>query len=137
VYPPVPLLVVTAGAARFPGGAATPPTGPRFGTNLPADMQAQPVVQVRRFGGAVHVPSLDPALCDVEVWAADETAVESLSQQVRNWLMHELPGQTVTTTLGAAVIARVQEMVGPGRRPTGDPDLYRVGASYRITTHSH
>jgi hypothetical protein len=137
VYPPVPLLLVTAGTPRFPTA--------RVSTDLPADLQSETVIQVRRIGGPSPVLTLDDATVSIDVWAGEsapdagdaEDRAETLAQDIRRWLILELPGSTVTTLRGAATIARTRELSGPGRRPTADPDLRRVGLTYQVTTHSH
>jgi hypothetical protein len=79
------------------------------------------------------------------VWASEsapdaadaEDIAEATAQDVRVWFLSELVGRTVSTPHGAAVIARVREVSGPGRRPTADPGLRRVGGTVQVTTHSH
>jgi hypothetical protein len=132
VYPPVTLLLTTAAtspSARF--GSA------RVSTDLPAGLQSETVIQVRRVGGPSPVLTVDAATVDWDVWAASEDAAEATAQDVRVWFLAELVGRTVSTSHGSAVIARVRELSGPGRRPTADPDLRRVGGTVQVTTHSH
>jgi hypothetical protein len=140
VYPPVTLLLTTAAtvpSARF--GSA------RVSTDLPSDLQSETVIQVRRIGGPSPVLTVDAATVDWDVWAGEsapdagdaEDIAEATAQDVRVWFLSELVGRTVSTAHGAAVFARVRELSGPGRRPTADPDLRRVGGTVQVTTHSH
>jgi hypothetical protein len=140
VYPPVTLLLLTAAttpSARF--GSA------RVSTDLPADLQQETVIQVRRIGGPSPVLTIDHATIDWDVWAHEsvlnagdaEVIAETVAQDVRSWFLRELVGRQVSTSNGAAVFARVRELSGPGRRPTADPDLRRVGGTVQVTTHSH
>ena len=140
MYPPVTLLLLTAAAspsARF--GSA------RVSTDLPADLQGETVIQVRRIGGPSPVLTVDAATVDWDVWAHEsapdagdaEVVAETVAQDVRSWFLRELTGRSVTTPNGSAVFARVRELSGPGRRPTADPDLRRVGGTVQVTTHSH
>ena len=140
MYPPVTLLLIAAAttpSARF--GSA------RVSTDLPADLQQETVIQVRRIGGPSPVLTVDAATVDYDVWAPPsapdagdaELIAETVAQDVRAWFLRELTGRNVSTTLGSAVVARVRELSGPSRRPTADPDLRRVGGTVQVTTHSH
>ena len=143
MYPSVPLLLVTWLADRFPDA--------RVATDLPGDLIDQlPVITVRRFGGSDSVHSLDNANCDVDVWAASLEEADDLAAEVRVALRLEISGSLITVGPRSGVIARVETLSGPSERPTtwggtsGSKgtgtslmDVRRIGASYRITVHSH
>jgi hypothetical protein len=70
-------------------------------TDLPADLQSETVIQVRRIGGPSPVLTVDAATVDWDVWAASEDAAEATAQDVRVWFLSELVGRTVSTAHGA------------------------------------
>lgn len=105
----------------------------RLVTVLPANLEAQlPLIQVDRIGGADTIPSIDPALIDVECFATLRPAAKALADQVRAALRFTAPGYIH----GGAVVAAVTCTVGPSERPYGNPALFRIGATYQVVVHN-
>lgn len=130
MYPSVPELLIASLTKAFPAA--------RVLTDLPADLEAAlPVIGVSRFGGTDATLTLDRASIDIDVWDFPLTAADLLAGQVWVWLRLGLPGATVTGITGAGTFARVDTISGPSERPTGNPNVRRVGASFQVTVHSH
>jgi hypothetical protein len=119
-------MLVTWLSGQFPGI--------RVLTDLPADLEKRtPVIAVSRFGGAGTVVGFDEANIDVEIWHTSLANADRLAGMVAEQLLLNGPGSVVND----AVITRVACTSGPSSRPTANPLLQRIGASYRVAVHSH
>ena len=129
MYPSVPEMMVSVLAAQFPTA--------RVCTELPGNLESVlPVLQVNRFGGSGDVLTMDRAYIDVDVWAATLGAAETLGSQVQTWMMLYLAGHRVVAAAGAGVFAKCAMQTGMVQRPSGNPDVKRVGAAFTVHVHS-
>ena len=119
-------LLVTAAAAQFPDA--------RVCTELPAAITG-PTIQFERIGGPDRVPSLDPAVVDVECFDLTRAAANALANSVRDWIRYQLRGYTDQAQ--GATVSEVATVQGPGWRPYENTNVRRVGASYAVTVHNH
>lgn len=112
-------------AGRFPAPV-------RVVTELPADLETVPVLQVTRIGGADSLPVLDVANVDVDTFGPSREAARDLAEEVRAALRFELPGSVIE----GALVAEVTTISAPRWVPYGNPNVRRFVASYRITIRS-
>ena len=129
MYPSTDQLLRTALAQQF--------SSARVCTDLPADLeQTLPTIQLTRFGGSDEVITMDMGITDIDVWAATRTDADVLAAQVRTWMRLHLPGRTYTGPTGAGTFARVRTQTGAQPRPSGNPDVKRVGMVMEVWVHS-
>lgn len=129
MYPSVPQLLVTVLQSEFPDV--------RVVTELPAELEQDlPVVQVNRFGGGGDVITMDTAYIDVDVWAATLLDADMLASQVATWMRLYLPGYRVVSAAGTGTFAACRSQTGMMQRPSGNPDVKRVGGAFTVTVHS-
>ena len=111
------------------------PDGCRVCTDLPATLQDElPVVQVVRApGGGDGTLTIDTAVVDVEVYAADRAGAVGLAEVVRGLLRLRLPGWFD----GRATVLAVETSSPPIWRPYDDAArIRRFGATYVIKVQS-
>lgn len=102
-------------------------------TELPSNLaDVLPVVQVQRIAGADVELTLDQAVVDIDVYAADRASARLLADQVRHDMRLNLHGYTG----GGGVVALVEVASGPHWLPYDNTNLRRYQASYRVTVHS-
>jgi hypothetical protein len=92
-----------------------------------------PVIRVNRVGGitSTRIPQrLDEPTVDVDLWDDDADDLWLLAGRIRG-LLQAMPGLVDEDS----VITRVREVVGPGRRPEDDPNLFRIGFTCAVTLH--
>ena len=129
MYPSVPQLLVKVLQSEFPAV--------RVVTELPAGLeQVLPVVQVNRFGGGGDVITMDTAYIDVDVWDASLLDADVLASQVATWMRLYLPGHRVVSAAGTGTFAACRSQTGMMQRPSGNPDVKRVGGAFTVTVHS-
>ena len=133
MFASVPQLLVSVLQAHF--------TAARVCTELPANLEAEiaagrNVIQVNRFGGGGDVITMDTAYMDVDVWAASLDAADTLAAQVASWMRLYLPGHSATVTSGTGTFAACRSQTGMMQRPSGNPDVKRVGGAFTVTVHS-
>ncbi|MBA3907826.1 MAG: hypothetical protein H0X35_14245 [Pseudonocardiales bacterium] len=99
-------------------------------SELPANLETVlPLVQVVRSGGAVNVALVqDRPRLDIDVYAADRGTAKDLARQIQGLL----PTMRNVTT-GGAVVGDVAEESGPSYRPDYNPNVRRIGMTYRCT----
>lgn len=110
----------------------------RFCTELPA-MLPPVTIQVVRVGG-VDSAAVDDAIVDVEVYAtgaSEQVDNRPTAAQVANQIRGYLRLNAIGYTVGAATIAAVATISGPGWRPYEDFNVRRVGATYSVSVHNH
>lgn len=102
-------------------------------TELPANLTAAvPVAVVRRIAGGDEQLTLDQAIVDVDVYAADRAAARLLSDQIRSDFRLHLTGYIS----GGGVVAKVETINGPFWVPYDNTNVRRYTAGYRVTVHS-
>jgi hypothetical protein len=107
--------------------------GVRCVTDVPANLfEVLPVVQLARVSGRDIYPTLDQPRIDVDCYAANRGAANTLAEQVRTALRFTIRGQV----LDGAVVGVVQTILGPAWRPYDNTNVKRVGATYAVTVHS-
>jgi hypothetical protein len=122
-------LLVAALAAHFPAV--------RVCTELPANLeQVLPVVQCNRFGGNAEVLTMDRPMTDVDIWHSSHAAAALLASQVRSWILLGLVGRRIVGATGTGVFAKAHEQTGAMRRPSGNPDVFRIGMAFTIYVHA-
>lgn len=103
----------------------------RIPTNLTFLM---PLVVVTRVGGGDDVITLDAANVDIDVFAADEDGAEAQAEHIRRELRLHLPRYQYNGT----VVTKTETISGPRLLPFDSRNVvWRVGASYRISTHQY
>jgi hypothetical protein len=101
--------------------------------DVPANLVAAvPVAVVRRIAGADTILTLDQAVVDVDVYAADRAAARLLSDQIRSDFRLHLSGYV----FGGGVVAKVETSSGPVWVPYDNTNVRRYTATYRVTVHS-
>lgn len=130
MYPSVAGLMVAVLSVEWPAV--------RVCTLLPSNVESLvPVIQVNRFGGSDDAPTMDRAYIDVDVWHGSLAEAEDLAAEVHAWLLHRAPGKgAVVGEAGASVVASCHTQTGMFERPSGNPDLFRVGGAYTVRAHS-
>jgi hypothetical protein len=129
MYPSSDRILVAALSGQFPSV--------RVCTELPADLESVlPAIQVTRFGGNDEVLTMEMAITDVDVWATSYAAADVLASQVHTWMRLSLPGRTYTGPSGTGTVARVRTQSGFCPRPSGNPDIKRVGGVLEVWIHS-
>jgi len=110
----------------------------RFCTELPSNVEGMlPVVQVNRFGGSDDTVTMDRAYIDVDVWHGSLTAAEDLASELHTWMVLRMPGKWVTVgAAGPGGGGACRAQTGMYQRPSGNPDLFRVGGAYTVRAHS-
>lgn len=102
-------------------------------TETPADLTTLPVVVVRRLpAGGAAVITLDVAIVDVDVYAADRAAARLLSEQIRSDFTLHLAGYIAN----GGVISNVESASAPAWVPYDNTSLRKYSATYRVTVHS-
>ena len=86
--------------------------------------------------GGGDVITMDTAYMDVDVWAASLDAADTLAAQVASWMRLYLPGHSATVTSGTGTFAACRSQTGMMQRPSGNPDVKRVGGAFTVTVHS-
>lgn len=99
--------------------------------NLAEVLTTQGIVQVDRVGGGTTL-SLDQALLDVESYGPTRVDAKELAYRVHAFMLYRFAGYR---SLGG-VVANVLSSVGPSQRPYGNPNVFRVGATYQVTVHN-
>jgi len=69
----------------------------------------------------------DRSTVDIDVFAGSITEAKLIAEQVRQFLINK-PHQS-----GAAILDRADTASRPARRPELTPNVYRVGATYRVS----
>jgi hypothetical protein len=99
-------------------------------TELPPALETLlPVVQFTRLGGPDGRFTESPGV-DVDVYAATYDEAKAIARQVRDGL-RQLRGAQPS----GAQVQSVRVDSGPSRRPTENPALRRVGATYTVYLH--
>lgn len=102
-------------------------------TRLPSNLTfAMPAVVVTRVGGGDDVITLDRANVDIDVLGADEDGTEAQAEHIRRAVRLALPRYQWSGT----VVTKTETISGPRLLPFDSRAVvWRVGASYRISTH--
>lgn len=115
-------------------------TGAHVLTELPNNFQDTngptsllPVIAVDRTSGAnlEGSPLMDRPIVDVDCYAANRGAAQTLAEQVRSVLMWQLPGSRVDQ----AVFSRTRTVVAPRLLPHANPAVRRYSANYELLLH--
>lgn len=130
-YGSVETLLQAALTAAIADSAVTVVVEPQHG--LPRDLAYHlPVVTIVRSGGADRVLTLDEAVVDVDVYAADYQHARDLAELIRRHVRLNLPGHHA----GGLVVSRTGTNTGPISRPWLAENIHRVGATYDLTVHA-
>lgn len=117
-------LLVAALKAQFPSA--------RVVTETPANLvDVLPVIQVGGIGGSGDAYQFDTPRADIDVYAATRDAARTLAQQIHDWLLRDLPGQT----LGSAFVLKVTEFMSPVWTPYDNTTVRRFTLSVGLRLH--
>lgn len=112
--------------------------GVRVVTELPAKLaEVAPCVRVTGIGGTGDRWQFDSPRVDIDVFNVsrdEKTARQNardLAQQIRMWMLQQLPGQT----LGASGVLAVTEFMQPTWTPYDNTDLRRFTFSMGLRLH--
>lgn len=113
------------------------------GVELPHEFQAPtgrnfllPIVVLDRIAGANLDPILDRPVVDIDVYAADRRTAQDISEVIRHFLVHELPGRRIPHRGHGVVITRTRVIVGPRSLPHADSTIRRYSANYEFIAHT-
>lgn len=107
--------------------------GVRVVTETPANLVAVlPLIQVTGIGGSGNAYDFENPRADLDVFAATRGDARHLAQQVHDWLLRNLPGQTLGA--GSAVLT-VTEFMAPTWTPYDNTNLRRFTLSVGMRLH--
>lgn len=94
-----------------------------------------PVVAIDRIAGEDLDFKLDRPIIDVDVYAADRTTAQNISEDLRAYIRNELPGSHVAFDGYNVVFGRCRTIVGPRCLPHSNPTIRRYSANYELLLH--
>lgn len=107
--------------------------GVRVVTETPANLADElPLIQVVGIGGSGNIYDFENPRVDLDVFAGDRGDARHLAQQIHDWLLRELPGQTLG--IGSAVLS-VTEFMAPVWTPYDNTTVRRFTLSVGMRLH--
>lgn len=117
--------------------------GAHVTAELPHDFQSAdgknfllPIVVIDRIAGANLDYMLDRPIVDIDVYAADRLTAQDIAENIRTFLIFDLPARRVPYNDYGVVFTRTRVVVAPRTLPHANPIIRRYSANYEFVLHT-